>query len=116
VVSLTQREVIGIVILGMGFLARALGPTPDRTFRVIGAVCWGLGLLLILSERARRGLGPPTLSNLKKELLNDPPNAAETDWVCPRCHERNPVNFEVCWKCTHSKPDGAASNNRRRGP
>lgn len=24
---------------------------------------------------------------------------AHLEWVCPRCGERNPASFEVCWSC-----------------
>ena len=29
---------------------------------------------------------------------------AEPGWVCPKCHEKNPENFELCWKCEHARP------------
>lgn len=27
------------------------------------------------------------------------------DWTCSRCGERNPENFEVCWKCRADRPE-----------
>ena len=36
-------------------------------------------------------------------------------WVCTGCRERNPSNFEICWKCQEPRA-AAASNNRWRGP
>lgn len=24
---------------------------------------------------------------------------AHLEWVCPRCGERNPASFELCWSC-----------------
>jgi hypothetical protein len=26
------------------------------------------------------------------------------DWTCPVCSEKNPGNFEVCWKCSAARP------------
>ena len=28
------------------------------------------------------------------------------DWTCPSCHEVNPGNFEICWKCQAARPGG----------
>jgi hypothetical protein len=113
----TWRELTGVGLLLAGLLAQPLGQAVDRDFRWGAAALCSLGLLSISWERVRRGLGPPSLADLKKDELRDPPNARpdETDWICPHCHERNPQNFAICWKCEHSRPDGAASNNRSKG-
>jgi hypothetical protein len=114
----TWREVAGIGLVLAGLLAEPLARAVDRDFRWVTASLCSLGLLLVSWERIRRGLGRPSLADLKKDELRDPPNARpdDTDWICPRCHERNPRNFAICWKCEHSRPDSAASNNRWRGP
>ncbi len=26
------------------------------------------------------------------------------DWVCASCGEKNPANFELCWKCATPRP------------
>jgi hypothetical protein len=26
------------------------------------------------------------------------------DWKCPACHETNPGNFDICWKCQAVRP------------
>jgi hypothetical protein len=26
------------------------------------------------------------------------------DWTCPTCSEKNPGNFELCWKCNAPRP------------
>ena len=26
-------------------------------------------------------------------------NSVGPDWLCPRCKESNPYNFEMCWHC-----------------
>ena len=26
------------------------------------------------------------------------------DWTCPSCSEKNPGNFELCWKCGAARP------------
>ena len=54
--------------------------------------------------------------------LNEMPSIEELqddskhEWTCPRCRERGPGSFEICWNCGSSKAAGAASNNRWRGP
>ena len=25
--------------------------------------------------------------------------SSNTEWICSSCHEKNPGNFAVCWKC-----------------
>lgn len=30
--------------------------------------------------------------------------AAGPDWTCPACSEKNPFNFELCWKCNTARP------------
>jgi ribosomal protein L40E len=37
-------------------------------------------------------------------------------WICHKCQEKNPENFQLCWKCGHVRPKAPASNNRSRGP
>jgi ribosomal protein L40E len=32
---------------------------------------------------------------------------ATPGWICPKCHEKNPENFEICWKCEHARPKAA---------
>jgi hypothetical protein len=32
---------------------------------------------------------------------------AEAGWICPKCHVKNPENFELCWKCEHARPKRA---------
>jgi hypothetical protein len=27
------------------------------------------------------------------------------DWVCPKCRETNPGNFNECWKCLSMRPE-----------
>ena len=34
------------------------------------------------------------------------PMAAQTAVFCPGCHEENPRNFELCWKCLAELPVG----------
>jgi hypothetical protein len=41
---------------------------------------------------------------------------ATAGWICNNCHEKNPEDFEICWKCEHARPKAPASNNRWRGP
>jgi hypothetical protein len=33
---------------------------------------------------------------------------AAPGWICPKCHEKNPENFEICWKCEHARRKAAA--------
>jgi len=39
---------------------------------------------------------------LKEQRPDSPANAA--DWICPSCSEKNPANFEICWKCQTPRP------------
>ena len=32
---------------------------------------------------------------------------AAPGWICPKCHEKNPENFEICWKCEHARRKGS---------
>lgn len=29
---------------------------------------------------------------------------AAPGWICSKCHEKNPENFHICWKCEHARP------------
>jgi hypothetical protein len=31
--------------------------------------------------------------------------AGAVEWTCPSCAEKNPPNFEVCWKCNTPRPE-----------
>jgi hypothetical protein len=70
---MTWRERTGIGLLLAGLLAQPLGRAVDRDFRWSAAALCSLGLLSISWERMRRGLGPPSLADLKKDELRDPP-------------------------------------------
>jgi hypothetical protein len=41
---------------------------------------------------------------LKSRLAGPSDDTAE--WVCPSCSEKNPANFELCWKCSSPRPAG----------
>jgi hypothetical protein len=111
----TWRELTGIAFFLAGLLVRSSAPVRGGPLRAAGAVLFVLGFSFIAWERYRRGLGPPsTLKELKKEEFKDL-DSVETDWICPHCHERNPNNFDTCWKCKHSKLVITASNNRSSG-
>jgi hypothetical protein len=36
-----------------------------------------------------------------------PPPLAGTDWRCPKCGEMVPGNFDTCWNCSTTRPQGA---------
>lgn len=38
---------------------------------------------------------------LLNELQHQADNGAP--WVCARCQENNPANFELCWQCSEEK-------------
>ena len=39
-------------------------------------------------------------SQLNQEQFDsESPDAGQPTWVCPKCHEENPGNFDECWKC-----------------
>jgi hypothetical protein len=39
---------------------------------------------------------------LKSKQVNAP--VAGVDWICPSCSEKNPSNFDSCWKCDSLRP------------
>jgi hypothetical protein len=39
---------------------------------------------------------------LKEQQCTVPANTP--DWACPSCSEKNPANFELCWKCQAPRP------------
>ena len=43
-----------------------------------------------------------------RELYHTPAVPA-ADWLCPKCGEEVPGNFELCWQCGMSRPDQSAS-------
>jgi hypothetical protein len=36
---------------------------------------------------------------IKEQLELESPDVGKPAWVCPKCHEENPGNFDECWKC-----------------
>jgi len=111
----TWRELTGVVLFVAGLLGKVLGLAAGGSFHVAADVLFAVGLLFILWDRMRRGLGRPSLAKWKEQVFKDPPIPAPTDWMCPECHERNPVSFEVCWKCGHAGSGSATSNNASSG-
>jgi hypothetical protein len=45
-----------------------------------------------------------SLRILKSRQVPQASDAA--DWTCPSCSEKNPGNFELCWKCNAARPPG----------
>ena len=83
---------------------------------LLGAVIGGLLLQLFTPNLLQlRVVGPG-------EAVNFPLGTPKADedampgWTCTHCHEKNPENFEICWKCEHARVKTTASNNRWRGP
>jgi hypothetical protein len=111
----TWRELIGIGLLIAGLLGKVLGHAAGSSFQAVATIVLRQDCFSFLRERMRRGLGRPSLAKMKEEQFKDPPIPMVTDWICPRCHERNPVSFEICWKCEHSGSGGATSNNAWSG-
>ena len=33
-------------------------------------------------------------------------NVVGPDWTCTQCQEKNPVSFELCWQCGHTRTSG----------
>ena len=40
------------------------------------------------------------LRRARADLLAVRSAGPRAGWVCPRCGEKNPANFELCWKCS----------------
>ena len=36
-----------------------------------------------------------------------PSLAVGADWLCPKCGEKVPGNFETCWNCSNTGPEAA---------
>jgi hypothetical protein len=84
--------------------ARRLGfTTADRTgSMVFAAFISGLGCLgsaFAAVNSRRRGEADDSELNEKTE---------SDTWTCPHCHEKNPGNFEECWKCERLRDENSA--------
>jgi hypothetical protein len=78
--------------------------TADRTGSMaFAALISGLGCLgsVFAAVRARRRMEDADDDDLSKNLDSDA-------WTCPHCHERNPGNFEDCWKCQRVRTKDSA--------
>ncbi len=40
---------------------------------------------------------------LKSQQVDKPQTGI--DWICPKCAEKNPFNFDSCWNCDSSRSD-----------
>jgi hypothetical protein len=40
----------------------------------------------------------------KEQLELESPDVGKPAWTCTQCHEENPGNFVICWKCQASRP------------
>jgi hypothetical protein len=73
--------------------------------------------LLRDNEPARFPLAQSTSPESAAEVVqSNPLNLEPTQddrpvWVCPKCHEENPGNFNECWKCLQLRPEVGASNS-----
>jgi hypothetical protein len=45
---------------------------------------------------------PEAIRILKSRRVKETVEGA--DWTCPACSEKNPWNFELCWKCNAARP------------
>jgi hypothetical protein len=36
---------------------------------------------------------------LEEQLELESPDVGKPAWTCAKCHEENPGNFDICWKC-----------------
>jgi hypothetical protein len=73
--------------------------------------------LLRDNEPARFPLAPSTIPKPESEVASS--NALDLEpiqddrpaWVCVKCHEENPGNFNECWKCMKLRPEAGASSS-----
>jgi len=63
--------------------------------------------LLRDGERARFPLAPPI--PVDREAV--PKEDDRPSWVCPKCGEESPGNFDECWKCLAMKPEAGTSSS-----
>ncbi len=59
--------------------------------------------LLRDNEKVRFPLAPPPVPEPDAASMSaldlQPTEDDRPNWVCPKCHEENPGNFDECWKC-----------------
>jgi hypothetical protein len=48
---------------------------------------------------------------IEEDELNQGPPADGAKWVCPKCQEENPGNFDECWKCQTLREAGSLSGS-----
>jgi len=39
-----------------------------------------------------------------RQVLQQVIDASGDDWFCPKCGERNPASFQICWNCGAARP------------
>lgn len=37
-----------------------------------------------------------------EQFIRQPTSPNGPDWLCQRCRESNPANFEICWQCNQA--------------
>lgn len=75
------------------------------------------GIVTFIQNGNTSSLGAPFYASLcvrddddfdeAMRILKEQPATAPVgalDWTCPNCSEKNPANFEVCWKCQTVRP------------
>jgi hypothetical protein len=40
----------------------------------------------------------------EEQLELESPDVGKPAWICAKCREENPGNFDVCWKCQAARP------------
>jgi hypothetical protein len=40
----------------------------------------------------------------EEQLELESPDVGKPAWTCAKCHEENPGNFDMCWKCQAARP------------
>ena len=55
-------------------------------------------------EPAARAESPPDDPALTEATPALTGGAESTAWICPACHEENPAEFLICWKCQGPHP------------
>jgi ribosomal protein L40E len=114
-VAVTAWVLLFVFLLGAKGLTSLMHQARlDATARLQLLCVCGAGIGMLLLRLIAPSLWRVRLLSVD-EVVTFPLGApkAEEDaapgWVCHKCRERNPENFELCWKCGHLRPKSPTS-------
>lgn len=98
--SLNDVATEGVHFLSRHTVRRSLTNADNTVIFAVGALVCGVACLgslgAIFSSRTSDSAPPAD---------NSPTSSGSSaEWSCPSCHEKNPSNFDECWKCLADRP------------